>query len=76
MKLQLHNKARQSVGAKKAGGRYPEMLIPPPTRAEDDDYMTRIAEYARNIRSPRYLIASIVTFSLLVSRMVLWVTES
>lgn len=25
-------------------GRYPEMLMPPPTRAEADDYMARIAE--------------------------------
>ncbi len=25
-------------------GRYPEMLMPPPTRTEADDYMARIAE--------------------------------
>lgn len=25
-------------------GRYPEMLLPPPTRSEADDYMARIAE--------------------------------
>lgn len=25
-------------------GRYPEMLMPPPTRVEADDYMARIAE--------------------------------
>jgi HEPN domain-containing protein len=25
-------------------GRYPEMLVPPPTRAEADEYMARIAE--------------------------------
>lgn len=32
-------------------GRYPEMLMPPPTRAEADDYMARIAEVLQCLNS-------------------------
>lgn len=32
-------------------GRYPEMLMPPPTRAEADDYMARIAEALQCLNS-------------------------
>jgi len=32
-------------------GRYPELLMPPPSRAEADDYMTRIAEVLKCLNS-------------------------
>jgi hypothetical protein len=32
-------------------GRYPELLMPPPTRAEADEYMARIAEELQCLNS-------------------------